>query len=64
MGNILIVLVCPGTIEKGENIQTILRLLRERPHPDLRNEPSLDGLELPAPNPFRASGFGLDSVGH
>ena len=39
----------------GKNIQSISRLLRERPCPQLRNEPPFDSLELPSPNPFMAS---------
>ena len=32
-----------------------MRLPRERPYPELRNEPPLDSLEKPVPNPFMAS---------
>ena len=42
-------------IEMGKNIQSISRLLQERPRPDLWNEPPLDNQELPFPNPFMAS---------
>ena len=38
-----------------KDIQLISRLLRERPHPELRNEPPLDSLEKPVPNPLMAS---------
>ena len=38
-----------------KNIQPILRLLRERPHPGLRNEPPLDCLDPQSLNPFMAS---------
>ena len=31
------------------------RLPRERPYPELRNEPPLDSLEKPVPNPLMAS---------
>ena len=38
-----------------KNIQSISRLLRERPHPGLQNEPPLDSLDPQSPNPFMAS---------
>ena len=39
----------------AKNIQSISRLLRERPHPGLRNEPPLDSLDPQSLNPFMAS---------
>ena len=42
-------------IEMGKNIQSISRLLREHPNPELRNEPPLDSLELPSTNPVMAA---------
>ena len=42
-------------IEMAKNIQSISRLLRERPHPGLRNEPPLDSLDPQSLNPFMAS---------
>ena len=38
-----------------KNIQRISRLPWERPHRELQNEAPLDSLELPLPNPFKAS---------
>ena len=38
-----------------KNAQRIWSLPRERPHPELRNEPPLDSLEKPVPNPLVAS---------
>ena len=38
-----------------KNIQSISRLLRERPHSGLRNEPPLDSLDPQSQNPFMAS---------
>ena len=38
-----------------KNAQRISSLPRERPHPELRNEPPLDSLEKPVPNPLVAS---------
>ena len=43
----------PGKLKWEKNIQ--LRLLRERPCPELRNEPPLDSLDPQSPNPFMAS---------
>ena len=42
-------------IEMAKNIQSISRLLRERPHSGLWNEPPLDSLDPQSPNPFMAS---------
>ena len=44
-----------GKLKWEKNIRSISRSPRERPHPELRNEPPLDSLELPSPNPFMAS---------
>ena len=38
-----------------KNSQRISGLPRERPCPELRNEPPLDSLEKPLPNPLMAS---------
>ena len=38
-----------------KNAQRISSLPRERPHPELRNEPPLDSQEKPVPNPLVAS---------
>ena len=49
-----------------KNVQCISRLLRERPHPELQNEPQIDSLDLPFPNPFiaMASESGLEQADH
>ena len=44
-----------GKLKWQKNIQSILRLLRERPHPGLQNEPPLDSLDPQSPNPFMVS---------
>ena len=44
-----------GKLKWQKNIQLISRLLRERPHPGLQNEPPLDSLDPQSPNPFMAS---------
>ena len=44
-----------GKLKWQKNIQSISRLLRERPHPGLQNEPPLDSLDPQSPNPFMAS---------
>ena len=44
-----------GKLKWQKNIQSISRLLRERPHPGLRNEPPLDSLDPQSLNPFMAS---------
>ena len=38
-----------------KKVRWISRLPRERPYPELRNEPPLDSLEKPVPNPLMAS---------
>ena len=42
-------------LEWEKNIQSIWRLLWERPRPKLQNEPPLDSLDPQSPNPFMAS---------
>ena len=44
-----------GKLKWQKNIQSISRLLRERPHAGLRNEPPLDSLDPQSLNPFMAS---------
>ena len=44
-----------GKLKWQKNIQSISRLLWERPHPGLRNEPPLDSLDPQSLNPFMAS---------
>ena len=46
-----------------KNAQRIWSLPRERPHPELRNEPPLDSLEKPVPNPLMASLWIVSGVG-
>ena len=58
----------PGKLKWEKNIQSIWRLLWERPRPELQNEPPLDSLDTQSPNPFMASlwigsGEGLDIKG-
>ena len=50
-----IVTALSGKLKWQKNIQSILRLLRERPHPGLQNEPPLDSLDPQSLNPFMAS---------
>ena len=48
-----------------KNIWSISRLLREHPHLELRNEPSLDSLECPSQTPFwPASRSVVEQAGH
>ena len=44
-----------GNLKWQKNIRWISRVPWERPHLELRNEPPLDSLEKPYPNPFMAS---------
>ena len=44
-----------GKLKWQKNIQSISRLLWERPHPGLWNEPPLDSLDPQSLNPFMAS---------
>ena len=44
-----------GKVEMAKKFRSISRLPRERHYPELRNEPPLDSLEKPVPNPLVAS---------
>ena len=44
-----------GKLKWQKKFRSISRLPRERPYPELRNEPPLDSLEKPVPNPLLAS---------
>ena len=44
-----------GRLKWQKNIQSISRLLRERPHPGHQNKLPLDSLDPQSPNPFMAS---------
>ena len=44
-----------GRLKWQKKFRSISRLPQERPYPELRNEPPLDSLEKPVPNPLLAS---------